>query len=218
MKIIAPSLLSANFLNLESDIKALNNSKDLWLHLDIMDGHFVPNITFGPVVLKNISKITKHKLDAHLMVKEPRKFISYFKNLDIYNLTVHFEALKGDYEVLDLIAESFSSVGLSIKPNTKVEDLPIDVLKKINLLLVMSVEPGFGGQEFMPESLTKIEQLIQIKKTHQLDFIIEVDGGITNNNAKELFAVGADVLVAGSYIFKSGPDKFNEQIEKLKED
>jgi len=215
MTTISPSLLSANFLNLESDLKVLNEFNDLWLHLDIMDGHFVPNITFGPVVIGNIHQVFKHPLDAHLMVSNPEKYISWLKKSKIYNLTYHLEVETDHFSLIKEIKSFYPSVGLSIKPHTPIEKL-FPYLPYIDLALVMTVEPGFGGQSFMHECVQKIEALKKWKDENKHHLIIQVDGGINEQTAQIVRHAGATNLVAGSYIFNEDPLKYSHQIEKLK--
>lgn len=204
--IISPSLLAADFLNLEHELKRFDGQSNLWLHLDIMDGHFVPNLTFGHPIVELIAKIAKHPLDAHFMVTNPEFYIDTFKNYKIHNFTFHYELFTQDTSELKRLikkAKSFyPSVGLSIKPKTDVAVLTDDLLKELDLVLVMSVEPGFGGQKFMPESLQKVTFLKTKKDQLKLNLSIQIDGGINEETAKAAIHAGADNLVAGSAIFK----------------
>jgi ribulose-phosphate 3-epimerase len=201
-KIIAPSLLAADFKNLELEIKRVSKAGAKWLHLDVMDGHFVPNISFGPVVLASVAKVSNLFLDVHLMITHPDKYADEFIKAGAQLITFHIEALKAD-QVLKLIKHIKSNkvkVGLAIKPETKVETI-LPYLKLIDLVLVMSVEPGFGGQKFMPLAVEKIKNLRAYIKKNKLKILIEVDGGINLETAKLCADAGVDVLVAGSFLF-----------------
>jgi ribulose-phosphate 3-epimerase len=215
--IVSPSLLACDFLNIESELKIFDEVNDLWFHLDIMDGHFVPNTTFGHPIVKKISNKTKIPLDAHLMVTNPEFYIDTFKDLGIHNLTWHIEATND--ETLKLIKkakEYFPSVGLSIKPKTPLDAIGLDLLKEIDLLLVMSVEPGFGGQSFIEESYDRIKHFSDIRKKESLNFKIQVDGGVSDKNSDQLIKTGADNLVAGSYIFKADPTDYEAKVDSLR--
>lgn len=214
--IIAPSLLSANFLNLETQIKAFDKAKDLWFHLDIMDGHFVPNLTFGPTVLSNLKSITKHKLDAHFMVTNPTDYVEWFKDVGLHNFTFHWEACDHHDRLVHLIKSNYPSVGISLNPSTSVDLIPDYLLKEVDLILLMSVNPGFGGQRFIPATYQKLLQLKNKRNKLKAKFQIQVDGGVTDKNAKELAKNGATNLVAGSYIFKNKPDNFLKAVESLR--
>ena len=214
MTIIAPSILAADFLNLESEIKKLDSARDLWIHLDIMDGHFVPNLTFGPSALNQLSSITKHKLDAHLMVTNPEDYIQPLKKVGVYNFTFHWEAVVHHDRLIHHLRENFNSVGVALNPSTDISVIPQYLLEHIDLILIMSVNPGFGGQSFIKGSVDKIKQLEKVRFTNDYKFQIQVDGGVNDNNAKELIKAGANNLVAGSYIFKS--QDYTEQINKLR--
>jgi ribulose-phosphate 3-epimerase len=201
-KIIAPSLLAADFKNLELEIKRVSKAGAKWLHLDVMDGHFVPNISFGPVVLASIANVSNLFLDVHLMITHPDKYADEFIKAGAQLITFHIEALKAD-QVLKLIKHIKANkvkVGLAIKPKTKVETI-LPYLKLIDLVLVMSVEPGFGGQKFMPLAVEKIKNLRAYIKKNKLKILIEVDGGINLETAKLCADAGVDVLVAGSFLF-----------------
>ena len=217
MTIISPSLLACDFLNIESELKAFNGINHFWFHLDIMDGHFVPNLTFGHPIVEKISKKTNHLLDAHFMVTNPRFYIETFKNFGIHNFTFHVEACANEAETLELLAlakKYYPSVGLSLRPSTALEALTPKMLSSIDLLLVMSVEPGFGGQGFIENTWDRLNQLKGIKPQYR--FQIQVDGGVGEVNAKRLIENGVDNLVAGSFIFKAGADHYREQIKKLR--
>lgn len=216
--IVAPSLLSANFLNLESEIRTLNVIDNLWLHLDIMDNHFVPNLTFGKTVLKDVQKISNHPLDAHFMVTDPLSFIEPFKEVGIKNFTFHLETVKDSIATIKKLKDNFESVGVSIKPKTRASELTIDILEIVDLVLVMSVEPGFGGQKFMPNSLEKIRDLKDLRNANNYSYKIEVDGGINDMNSQSLIDAGADILVAGSYVFNNAQEEYQKRISELRGD
>lgn len=214
--IIAPSILSCDFLNFKEEIDRLKGIKDLWLHLDVMDAHFVPNLTFGNTILKNLHKVTEHLLDAHFMVSDPEFFINDFKDIGIHNFTFHLEATDNPLSVIEKAKKVYPSVGISIKPGTPVESLTDDILNQVDLILIMSVEPGFGGQKFMPNSYEKINYLKNYREKNNLSFIIQVDGGVSDQNSKELANEGADNLVAGSYVFKEPERNYRLRIENLR--
>lgn len=200
-RIIAPSVLSADFGNLERDIKMLDRSQAEWVHIDVMDGRFVPNISFGFPVMKPIRKATKKILDVHLMIDEPEKYVARFVEAGADYVTFHYEATERIEECIELIRKAGAKVGISIKPGTEPSVLDA-ILAKIDLVLVMSVEPGFGGQKFMPSSIEKCEYLTAKKRELGLEeLIIEVDGGISAANSRLLFDAGAEALVAGSSVF-----------------
>ncbi len=211
--IIAPSILSADFLNLQQDLAVLENEKNLWWHLDIMDSHFVPNLTFGTPVLKNLNKITKHPLDAHFMVTNPDFFIENFKDINIHNFTFHWEAATHHDRLLSKVKEYYPSVGISLNPSTPVQVIPDYIFEKIDLILLMSVNPGFGGQKFINSVYDKISYLNKIKKEKNLSFHIQIDGGVDSSNAKKLIETGATNLVSGSYIF--GPEDKKEYSKRF---
>ena len=194
-RIISPSMLSADFGNLERDTKMIDRSAAEWVHIDVMDGVFVPNISFGFPVMKPIRKATNKVLDVHLMIVEPEKYVKRFVEAG-----ADYVATEQIDECIKITREAGAKVGISIKPATPVSVLK-DILAKVDLVLVMSVEPGFGGQSFMPDSLDKVRELAAIKREQGLDYIIEIDGGISAKNAGEVFAAGAEALVAGSAVF-----------------
>ena len=214
MTTISPSILSCDFLKLKDEIVKFDSAENIWIHLDIMDGHYVPNLTFGPVVIKNIHKITGHKLDAHLMVNNPEDHAEWLTGSGIHNLTFHWEATKHHDRLIQFIKENYPSVGISLNPSTPVDHLSDEILAKLDLVLVMSVNPGFGNQSFIDYSLEKISKLDEKRKKLGHKFLIQVDGGVSDNNAKELISAGADNLVAGSYIFSS--DNYLNQIDSLR--
>jgi ribulose-phosphate 3-epimerase len=202
MALIAPSLLSANFLNLQKDCDMLNQSSADWYHLDVMDGRFVPNISFGPMLVDFFRKATTKTCDVHLMIMEPEKYVEAFKNAGANYLTVHIEACTHLHRTIQLIKSMGMKAGVAINPHTPVELLH-DILGDIDLVCVMSVNPGFGGQSFIPNTLHKIRTLRKMIDEAGLPVKIEVDGGISLENAKEVISAGADVLVAGNAVFKS---------------
>ena len=213
MPLIAPSLLSADFLNLQSDCKMLNESKADWFHLDVMDGRFVPNISFGMSVIKQIKKTTNKFFDVHLMILEPEKYAEEFKDAGADNLTVHLEACPHLHRNIQQIKSLGMKAGVAINPSTPVFLLQ-DIIADIDLVCLMSVNPGFGGQSFIPHSIQKIKELKKLIDQTGSSAKIEVDGGVTLKNAAEILSAGADVLVAGSTIFNSANPK--ETIELLK--
>lgn len=214
--IISPSILSCDFMNIEKELRSFDDIQDIWLHLDIMDGHFVPNLTFGHPIVQKISQITDLKLDAHFMVTNPEFYIDTFQNYGIYNFTFHLEATSNIEHLITKAKNYYPSVGISIKPGTTQDMLNDELLKKLDLVLVMSVEPGFGGQKFIEDSYEKIAQISARRKALGLNFIIQVDGGINGDNAKKLAEAGADNLVAGSYIFKEATGEYAAKIDSLR--
>jgi ribulose-phosphate 3-epimerase len=204
--IIAPSLLAANFLNLQADCQMLNESEADWFHLDVMDGRFVPNISYGFPVIEQIRKTTKKLCDVHLMIEEPGKYAEAFRKAGADILTVHYEACPHLHRNIQQIKDLGMVAGVAINPHTPVQLLQ-DILANIDLVLVMSVNPGFGGQKFIPHSLQKIRTLRQRIDDLGLNVKIEVDGGVDLNNARALFEAGAHVLVAGSSVFQSADPK-----------
>jgi ribulose-phosphate 3-epimerase len=215
MPIVAPSFLSANFLNLEADCKMINESEADWFHLDVMDGRFVPNITFGPMIIEFIRKTTTKVCDVHLMIVEPEKYVEDFKKAGADMLTVHYEACVHLHRNIEQIKSLGMQAGVALNPHTPVEVLK-EVLQDIDMVLIMSVNPGFGGQKFIQHTLQKIRDLRRMIHDRGLTTKIEVDGGITLQNAHDIIKAGADVLVAGNTIFKSPDPKATiAQLKKI---
>ncbi|MEG0591958.1 MAG: ribulose-phosphate 3-epimerase [Coprobacillus sp.] len=211
---VAPSVLSANFAELKKDLDSIKEAGADWVHYDVMDGHFVPNISFGYSILKDISKVTDLFLDVHLMISDPRKYVDEFIQAGADMIVFHIEAVDSKENVNELIEYIHSQnvqVGISIKPATSVNDIT-DYLNRIDLVLVMSVEPGFGGQSFQEGALDKIKELSELQS--QYNYLIEVDGGINEVTGKSCKDAGVDVLVAGSYVFNQEDRK--KAIDSLK--
>ncbi len=211
--LVSPSLLSANFANLEKDIQTINNSNADFFHIDVMDGVFVPNISFGFPVIKQINILVEKPLDVHLMIINPDKYIEDFKNVGSDILTIHYEACTHLHRTIQNIKSKGMKAGVSLNPHTPVNLLK-DIIKEIDLVLIMSVNPGFGGQEFIENSYNKIAECKNLILQTNSKALIEVDGGVNNINAPELVKSGADILVAGNYIFKS--DNIPEAVNLLK--
>lgn len=208
--IISPSILSADFANLERDIKIVEDAGADWIHVDVMDGHFVPNITIGAPVVKSIRKVTQLPLDVHLMIENPEKYIEDFKNAGADIITFHYEAVDDVVSVINLIKSFGIKAGLSIKPKTKAEEI-FEFLPMLDLVLVMTVEPGFGGQSFMHDCAQKI---VELRQNASKDLIIQVDGGINNVTGHICSSLGANSLVAGNYIY--GHKDISQAIRSLK--
>ena len=202
MALIAPSLLSANFLHLQQDCDMLNNSVADWFHLDVMDGRFVPNISFGIPIIAQIRKATTKTCDVHLMIEEPEKYTQAFKDAGANILTVHIEACYHLHRNIQQIKQLGMKAGVAVNPHTSV-DLLADIIGDIDLVCLMSVNPGFGGQHFIPQTLYKIKQLKQLILDKNASALIEIDGGVTIDNAASIIHAGADVLVAGNTVFNS---------------
>ena len=202
MPIIAPSLLSANFLELQKDCNMLNESDADWYHLDVMDGRFVPNISFGPMFVEFFRKATTKTCDVHLMIEEPEKYAEVFKKAGADILTVHYEACRHLHRNIQQIKDLGMKAGVAVNPHTPVH-LLLDVLKDLDLVCIMSVNPGFGGQKFIPGTIEKIKALKTMIDQEKTNTLIEIDGGVTLENAGLLIRAGADVLVAGNTVFKS---------------
>ena len=211
--LVSPSLLSANFGNLEKDINSLNNSKADWFHIDVMDGVFVPNISFGFPIIKFIKQLAKKPLDVHLMIVQPERYIERFVKEGAEVLTVHYEACNHLDRTIHEIKSYGAKAGVSLNPHTAVNSLE-DIIDIADLVLIMSVNPGFGGQKFIPNSLKKVEQLKDLIIRKNSNALIEVDGGVDFSNARQLIDAGVDVLVAGNTVFGSG--SIIDSIEKLK--
>lgn len=206
-------MLSANFLHLESDIEMINNSQADWFHLDVMDGMFVPNISFGPMIIGQMAKKATKTLDTHLMIEDPDRYILDFKNAGTDYLTVHYEACRHLHRSLQAIKKEGLKAGVSLNPHTPISVLE-DIIADVDLILIMSVNPGFGGQKFIENSYAKIERLNNLISQKNSQALIEVDGGVNLENAPKLVAAGADVLVAGNAIFKA--ENPTETIRKMK--
>lgn len=213
MPIIAPSLLAADFLKLDDECKMLNESEADWFHLDIMDGRFVPNISFGPMIVEFVRKTTKKVCDVHLMIVEPEKYTEAFKKAGADYLSVHIEACPDLQKNIQQIVSLGMKPGVAISPDTPISDLA-DILPSIHHVCFMSVYPGYGGQKFIPESIKRIKQLRNMINEKELKVLIEIDGGVTSENAQSIIDAGADVLVAGNTVFKSANPK--EMIARLK--
>lgn len=213
MALIAPSVLSADFLNLGRDLEMINNSEADWFHVDVMDGRFVPNISFGMSIIKQMKKVAQKPLDVHLMIVEPEKYFEDFKNAGADVLTVHYEASTHLHRSLQAIKALGMKAGVSLNPHTPVHLLE-NIITEIDLVLIMSVNPGFGGQKFIPQAIDKVRKLKQMINEAGCDTLIEIDGGVTLDNAGTLIEAGVDVLVAGNTVFSS--DNPTDTIKKLK--
>lgn len=213
MALVAPSLLASDFLHLADECKMINESEADWFHLDVMDGRFVPNISFGLPVIEQISKIAKKPCDVHLMILEPERYAEAFRAAGADHLSVHIEVCPHLHRNIQQIKSLGMKAGVAINPHTPVTAL-LDVLGDIDIVLMMSVNPGFGGQVFIPHTLNKIRELRKLIDDNKLDIQITIDGGVTLENAQEIVNAGADVLVAGSTVFKSNdPSKTIAQLK-----
>ncbi len=212
---ISPSILSADFSQLGSEIRKLEEGGADLIHVDVMDGHFVPNLTIGPPVIKNLRKYTKIPFDVHLMISPVHNYIENYAKAGADIITIHPEATEDLKESINLIKKIGKKAGVSLNPKTEIKTLMKEI-ENIDLVLVMSVNPGFGGQKFMPEILEKIKELKKIKDKNQYHFDIEVDGGINFSNSKLVLEAGANILVSGTTIFKENNGDIKTNIEKLK--
>ena len=213
--LIAPSVLAADFSNLQRDIEMINESDADWFHIDIMDGVFVPNISFGMPVLRDIKKHAKKTLDVHLMIVNPDQYIETFASIGADILTVHYEACTHIHRTIQAIKSTGMKAGIALNPHSSVNQLK-DIIKDIDLVCLMSVNPGFGGQSFIENTYNKIKELNELIQSSESSCQIEIDGGVTNENAKKLVEAGANILVAGSYVFKSSnPSKTISKLIKL---
>ena len=212
---ISPSILSADFSQLGNEIKKLSDAGADMIHVDVMDGHFVPNLTIGPPVIKDLKKYSSIPFDVHLMISPVHKYIEAYAKAGADIITIHPEATNNLQESIDKISELNKKVGVSLNPKSKI-DLIEKYLNQIDLVLIMSVNPGFGGQKFMPEVLKKIKKLVQIREAKNLKFDIEIDGGINFDNSKLAIEAGANILVSGTTIFKSNNGNIKKNIDLLR--
>ena len=213
---IAPSILAANFGHLNQEIRSIDEANCDYIHCDIMDGHFVPNISFGPEIVKIIRSITKKKLDVHLMINSVSQYIENFVTAGADIITFHIEADQDPIKIINKIKKFNVQTGIALKPDTSIDSI-IDVLEYVDLVLVMTVEPGFGGQKFIESQLIKIKKLKNIIDKKLLNIDIEVDGGINIQTGKNCIDAGANILVAGSYIFNKTEDKYKQAIQLLRQ-
>lgn len=209
--LIAPSILAADFANLQRDIEMINKSEADWIHVDIMDGVFVPNISFGFPVVEAVNKHAQKPLDVHLMIVDPDRYLQQFKNAGAANITVHLEACTHLHRTIQSIKQLGCKAGVAVNPHTSVQLLG-DIIADIDMVLIMSVNPGFGGQHFIPNTLKKIKELKALSAERNPDLLIEIDGGVSLNNAAQLLEAGANVLVAGNFVFSA-----NDQVKVISE-
>lgn len=202
MKLLAPSILSADFTNLSQQIRLVEIAGADWIHCDVMDGHFVPNITFGPFIVEAVNRVTNLPLDVHLMIKNPELYVKDFVDAGADYISVHFEAVVHLNRLVNQIKELGAKAGVVINPSTPVNSIR-DVAEYIDLLLIMTVNPGFGGQKFIPNSIRRIHEAVELREKFRAKFLIEVDGGINTQNIKTISDAGVDVFVAGASIFKA---------------
>jgi len=202
MALIAPSILSADFANLQRDVEMLNESAADLIHVDVMDGRFVPNISFGLPVCEAIARHARKPLDVHLMIVEPEKYLKHFRDAGANRLSIHIEASPNLHRYIHSIKELGAAAGVAVNPHTPVESL-IDILPDVDTVLLMSVNPGFGGQKFIENTYSKIARLDALRKANNLSFTIGIDGGVSTDNARRLVDTGADILIAGSFVFNS---------------
>ncbi len=213
--IISPSILAADFLNLETEISHFKEQTDLWLHLDVMDGHFVPNMTFGIPIIKQLAKKTRLPLDVHLMVTNPEFYLENLCDTSLNNMTFHYEAHSDQLSFVKNIKKYFKA-GISLKPKTSIDVLDHELLSELDLILIMSVEPGFGGQKFMNDSLDKVSKLKKLREENNYSYTIQIDGGINDQTSKLAIEAGVDNMVAGSYIFKNNPQDYLKFVNNLR--
>ena len=212
---ISPSILSADFSKLGDEIVKLENGGADMIHVDVMDGHFVPNLTIGPPIIKSLRKYTKLPFDVHLMISPVHKYIKNYADAGADIITIHPEATDDLSESIELIKSLNKKIGVSLNPDTPIDKIK-NILSKVDLILIMSVYPGFGGQKFIPKVVSKIKKLSEIKKNKNLNFDIEVDGGINFENSKSVIEAGANILVSGTTIFKENSGDIKKNIETLK--
>lgn len=213
--LISPSLLSADFLNLQREIEMINESEADWLHLDIMDGIFVPNISFGFPILNSLKKVCKKPMDVHLMIMNPEKFIPQIAATGAYMMNIHYEACTHLHRTVAAIKDAGMKVGITLNPHSPICLLE-DILQDVDMVLLMSVNPGYGGQKFIEHTLQKTHSLREMIDRKGLNTLIEVDGGVNDTNAKQLVEAGADVLVAGNFVFKApNPSEVIRNLKRL---